>query len=81
MASWDIFVTVRGYGSHAPLGQPSEATPCEWWCHKYRRKQVLDDTQAETPSKRRLSTAQRLHGWLSGMKVKIGGGGKRQQQK
>ena len=81
MASWDIVVTVRGYGSHAPLNLPSEATPCEWWCHKYRRKQVLDDTQAEMPSKRRLSTAQRLHGWLSGMKVKIGGGGKRQQQK
>ena len=39
IASWDIVVTVRGYGAHAPVGAPaSAAVPCQWWCHKYMRR-------------------------------------------
>ena len=38
IASWDVTVTVRGYGSHAPLGRPHETTPAIFWCHGYRRR-------------------------------------------
>ncbi len=38
LAGRDITVTVRAYGSHAPIGRPDEAVPVTWWCHKYRRK-------------------------------------------
>ena len=38
LSSWDVEVTVRGYGSHAPVGDAAAApTQCTWWCHKYRR--------------------------------------------
>jgi len=37
VAQWDVEVTVRAYGSHAPVNRAQEAIPCTWWCHKYRR--------------------------------------------
>ena len=39
LSSWDVEVTVRGYGSHAAVGDAKGAPPtdCTWWCHKYRR--------------------------------------------
>ena len=37
IAKWDVVVTVRGYGTHAPPGRPSERVPATWWCHTYRR--------------------------------------------
>lgn len=42
MASWDVSVVVRAYGSHAPIGQPEAAVPCVWWCHTYRRRREVD---------------------------------------
>ena len=39
MANWDVTVTVRGYGAHAPVGRPHEQTKCIWWCHTYRSVQ------------------------------------------
>ena len=37
LAKLDVTVTVRGYGSHAPLGRPQESVPAVWWCKKYRK--------------------------------------------
>jgi len=37
IAAFDVVVTARGWGSHAPIGKPGDATPCTFWCHKYRR--------------------------------------------
>ena len=37
LAQWDITVTARGYGSHAPSGHPELGRAAVFWCHKYRR--------------------------------------------
>lgn len=41
----DIEVTVRAYGSHAPLGASEQNQSCTWWCHKYRRSTTSSDAK------------------------------------
>lgn len=55
MASWNVDVVVRSYGSHGPInGGPHESVPCVWWCHTYRRSRnssnarAVEDTQLIT---------------------------------
>lgn len=31
LLNWDIEVTVRAYGSHAPIGRPRDAIAASWW--------------------------------------------------
>ena len=50
IASWDVTVTVRGYGSHAPLGRPEEAVPATFWCHGYRRRKQGPSPPSESAS-------------------------------
>ena len=62
LAQWDVAVTVRGYGTHSPVGKPEEATPAQWWCHKYRsvrREGALDDDppSLKAPRPQQLSQA------------------------
>lgn len=54
MASWDVTVVVRGYGSHAPIGRPADSIPCVWWCHTYRRSRKADAESASTSTQMRL---------------------------
>lgn len=47
---WDIVVTVRGYGSCAPVGKPDQAVPCYWWCHKYQKAQRSKSSSPSAPA-------------------------------
>ena len=38
IARLDVVVTIRMYGTLAPVGRPSSGRPVVWSCHKYRRK-------------------------------------------
>lgn len=49
LLKWDIEVTVRAYGSHAPLGRPKDSVAASWWCHKYRR--VSEVARHDSPVK------------------------------
>jgi len=73
LSSWDVEVTVRGYGSHAAVGDAKGAPPtdCTWWCHKYRRAAPVgaggaggaDDAAAERSTTSRLG---RMRQWMGG---------------
>ena len=49
MTSWDIIVTVRGYGAYHDIGRPGEETPCTWWCHKYALPKHVPALSASPP--------------------------------
>ena len=36
LASWDMQVSARGYGTVHPIGKPEQVTRVTWWCHTYR---------------------------------------------
>lgn len=57
ITNWNVVVTVRGYGAHAPVGG-GEASPATWWCHKYARGRG-EPTPARSAG-RRLGSRRRL---------------------
>ena len=67
LASWDITVTARGYGAHAPVGgKPELAQAAVFWCHKYRRSSTASLPSTPSPAQPKWTrTQQSLHRWAN----------------
>ena len=71
LASWDISVTARGYGTFAAVGAPPGAPQSKavWWCHRYRRPESAASHEPRrgvaSPSSGRSGWARVLFDWLA----------------
>jgi hypothetical protein len=67
-----LLAQARGYGTHAPIGQPERQVPAVWWCHKYRRPPrdaAVASAAASAGDKEREAAGAPVGSWWSRLSV------------